>query len=347
MHFRISTWSAIFAASSLLVAAPLPCDAFVPSAGQAPSASTRTRLYYTMPDVTNMKAREIRQELESYGINTTTLFDKREFEEALIEARRHYESTINDVMSSNRPKKKKVQTTRRKTVNYQRGRHKDERIYTSDVNTGPQYHQPQQPQQQQRRQQQARPNRRRQYQAAPDPMGGFHTYPNQRPQNNGRGRRRPGNEWFEEDPLFKHEAERNQFHRDQPHQQQHYEEYEVGARHSRQQQQQQQQRARATYNDPSVEMKYQVALQESYTMKVEDLQQELNSRGISTQYCMVFKDFCVEYAKAIAENRQKVVANDEVPGEGEGPGFFGDDEGDYDPTYRDVVMQKYDPSMWI
>ena len=81
-------------------------------------------------------------------------------------------------------------------------------------------------------------------------------------------------------------------------------------------------------------------------MKVEDLQNELNSRGISTKYCMIFKDFCIEYAKAIAEDREKVVKEDDDQDD-EAPGIFGDDNDDYDPCYRDVVMQKYDPSMWI
>eukprot|EP00536_Pseudo-nitzschia_multiseries_P003883 jgi/Psemu1/284710/fgenesh1_pg.62_\ len=238
MQFRISTFSAVFLASSVLLAVPFMVEAFAPSVFPQQKQSSSTRLFYTMPDVTSMKATEIRQELESYGINTNTFFEKRQFEEALIEARRHYESTINDVMSSNRPKKKKVQT-RRKT--------------------------------------------------------------------------------------------------------EHYEEYEVGAR--QRQHQKQQQRAEPSYSDPAVRMKYQAALQESYNMKVEDLQHELNSRGISTKYCMIFKDFCIEYAKAIAENREKVVSEDED--EDDETSIFGDDDGDYDPSYRDVVMQKYDPSMWI
>lgn len=298
-----------------------------------------------MPDVTNMKAREMRLELESYGINTQTLFDKREFEEALIEARRHYEQTLNDVMASTRPKKKKVQT-KRKTVNYDRGRHSDERIYSSDVNDQPgQQHRYADHQQQQQR----RSRKQYYHQAAPNPVGGFHTYPNTNgPQNVGVGdsRRRTGNEWFEEDPLYEHEkqaqnfrqgGQNQQYHQDE--REQHYQEYEVGARQRQQQQQQQ----HATYKDPLIETKYRTALQESYNMKVEDLQHELNCRGISTKYCMVFKDFCMEYAKAIAENRQKVVTEPQA----EESAAFGDDDDDYDPEYRDVVMQKYDPSMWI
>lgn len=340
--------SALFVAGSMSLALPITSDAFVPSSiahHKAPS----TRLFYTMPDVTNMKAAEMRQELESYGINTQTLFDKREFEQALIEARRLYEQTLNDVMSSTRPKAKKVQT-KRKTVNYDRGRHQDERIYSSDVNDQPgtsnRYAEEEffrkQPQQ---------PRRRRHYQAEPNPVGNFNTYPNVNngPQNVGVGgsRRRPGNEWFEEDPLFAHEKQAQHFrpngHQDHYHHdpQDHFEEqYEVGGRQRRPQ-------ARATYNEPEMEMKYQAALQESYNMKVEDLQNELNSRGISTKYCMIFRDFCIEYAKAIAENREKVAKEASSDSDDSDNSVFGEDEDDYDPTYRDVVMQKYDPSMWI
>eukprot|EP00535_Pseudo-nitzschia_heimii_P013055 CAMPEP_0197196074 /NCGR_PEP_ID=MMETSP1423-20130617/32159_1 /TAXON_ID=476441 /ORGANISM="Pseudo-nitzschia heimii, Strain UNC1101" /LENGTH=344 /DNA_ID=CAMNT_0042649843 /DNA_START=244 /DNA_END=1278 /DNA_ORIENTATION=- len=344
-----------------------------------------------MPDVTTMNAAEMRLELESYGINTQTLLEKREFEQTLIEARRQYEQTLNDVMSTTRPKEKKVQT-RRRTVNYDRREHRHERIYSSDVNDQPggqHYHD--QEQFFRRRQYQAQPNpvgnfsrehrheriyssdvndqpggqhyhdqeqffrqqkqqpprRRRQYQAQPNPVGNFNTYPNVNnngPQDMGRS----NNAWFEEDPLFEHEKQAQQFrpNGDQHHYhhdpQVHFEEqYEVGSRQRRPQ-------ARAIYNDPEMEMKYQTALQESYTMKVEDLQRELNCRGISTKNCMIFKDFCIEYAKAIAENRAKVAEQPSSSSDDDNASAFGDDnDDDYDPTYKDVVMQKYDPSMWV
>lgn len=286
-----------------------------------------------MPDVTHMKAKEMRQELESYGIKTNTLFDKREFEQALIEARHQYEQTLDDVMSSTRPKKKKTVQTQRKTVNYERGRHSDERIYTSDVGGGSD----------QKRQQQAREHRpHRHYQAQPDPMGGgFHTYPNGA-QNNGGNNNRRGSTFFEEDPLFAHEAQHYREHDDHHRhgEQEHYQEYEVGGR-------QRQQQTQATYNDPAVELKYLAALQDAYNMKVGDLQHELNCRGISTKYCMVFKDFCQEYAKAVADDREKVVKEESEDDDDDASASFGDDHDDYDPLYKDVVMQKYDPSMWI
>eukprot|EP00533_Pseudo-nitzschia_delicatissima_P001645 CAMPEP_0116080780 /NCGR_PEP_ID=MMETSP0327-20121206/1858_1 /TAXON_ID=44447 /ORGANISM="Pseudo-nitzschia delicatissima, Strain B596" /LENGTH=287 /DNA_ID=CAMNT_0003571495 /DNA_START=214 /DNA_END=1077 /DNA_ORIENTATION=+ len=287
-----------------------------------------------MPDVTSMKAKDMRQELESYGIKTHNFFDKREFEQALIEARRNYEQTLNDVMSSTRPKEKKTQA-RRKTVNYDRSQHRDERIYSSDVNDQPgqgtryaeeQFHR-----------QQTKQRRRTHYQAEPNPVGNFQrdfeTYPNVNtgPQGGG-GRRRPGNDWFEQDPLYDHEKQANgrdeHFARGR---EEHFEEeYTVGGNRE----------PRVTYDDPAKEMKYQAALQYAYNMKVEDLQRELNCRGISTKYCMIVKDFCIEYAKAVVEGKEK---NVEDPDEN----TFGEDDEDYDPAYRDVVMQKYDPSMWI
>ena len=316
MQFRIR--NDVFLAGCLMMAMPMTSEAFVPSSVPR-SKAVSTQLFYTMPDVTNMKAAEMRQELESYGINTQTLFDKREFEQALIEARRHYEQTLSDVMSSTRPKEKKVKT-KRKTVNYDRSRHRDERIYSSDVNDQP------------------KQRRRTHYQAEPNPVGNFNTYPNVNgPQNanvgSGAGRRRPGNEWFEQDPLYDHERQAQNFRPDGRDfdREQHYEEYHVGSRPSE---------PRAIYEDPAQEMKYQATLQYAYSMTVEELQHELNCRGISTKHCMIVRDFCIEYAKAIAEGKSKIDMEEFT--------FDDDDDDDeYDPTYRDVVMQKYDPSMWV
>jgi len=91
---------------------------------------------------------------------------------------------------------------------------------------------------------------------------------------------------------------------------------------------------------------------EAHNMKVEDLQRELNTRGVSTKYCMVFKDCCHEYAEAIADNKQNKVVikviwfsnvddNDDDDDNNDESSTFGDVY-DYDPLYRDVFMQKYD-----
>jgi len=399
------------------------------------NTATSTRLWYAMPDVQSMKATEMKEELQSYGINTNTLFDKHDFEHALQEARRLYEQTLDDVMASTRPKektKKKTTTTtgfdaqsqqsqsqssqRRKTVNYDRARHQDERIFTTDVNAHqnqhqhePQfetafggnqqyqnYHQQQERQHQHQQQQQERPRqqrRQRHYQASPDQVGpNFHEYNTANNHNNANnnwdGRRRPQRpprQAFEVDPMYAHEAQHHygqqeqqqhrggggfygdgyghqQHHQEYHHEQRQYEDsYEVGG----QQQHQHQQHQPRSYVDPEVNMKYQAALMEAYNMKVEDLQRELNTRGVSTKYCMVFKDFCHEYAEAVADNKQKKVVikvtrssdvddnddddddeDEEDDDDDEESSTFGDDE-DYDPSYRDVVMQKYDPSMWI
>jgi len=401
------------------------------------NTATSTRLLYAMPDVQSMKATEMKEELQSYGINTNTLFDKHDFEHALQEARRLYEQTLDDVMASTRPKektKKKTTTTtgfdaqsqqsqsqssqRRKTVNYDRARHQDERIFTTDVNAqqnqyqhepqfetafgGNQQYQNHHQQQENRQQRQERPpprqerprqRQQRHYQASPDQVGpNFHEYNTANNHNNANnnwdGRRRPQRpprQAFEVDPMYAHEAQHHygqqeqqqhrggggfygdgyghqQHHQEYHHEQRQYEDsYEVGG----QQQHQHQQHQPRSYVDPEVNMKYQAALMEAYNMKVEDLQRELNTRGVSTKYCMVFKDFCHEYAEAVADNKQKKVVikvtrssdvddnddddddeDEEDDDDDEESSTFGDDE-DYDPSYRDVVMQKYDPSMWI
>jgi len=401
------------------------------------NTATSTRLWYAMPDVQSMKATEMKEELQSYGINTNTLFDKHDFEHALQEARRLYEQTLDDVMASTRPKektKKKTTTTtgfdaqsqqsqsqssqRRKTVNYDRARHQDERIFTTDVNAqqnqyqhepqfetafgGNQQYQNHHQQQENRQQRQERPpprqerprqRQQRHYQASPDQVGpNFHEYNTANNHNNANnnwdGRRRPQRpprQAFEVDPMYAHEAQHHygqqeqqqhrggggfygdgyghqQHHQEYHHEQRQYEDsYEVGG----QQQHQHQQHQPRSYVDPEVNMKYQAALMEAYNMKVEDLQRELNTRGVSTKYCMVFKDFCHEYAEAVADNKQKKVVikvtrssdvddnddddddeDEEDDDDDEESSTFGDDE-DYDPSYRDVVMQKYDPSMWI
>lgn len=84
-------------------------------------------------------------------------------------------------------------------------------------------------------------------------------------------------------------------------------------------------------------MKYHQALEASYSLKVDELQKELNDRGISTKYCMVLADFCIEYAKAIAEGMEKKQQVD----------LDLDDDEDYDPSYRDVVMEPYDPNKFF
>lgn len=104
-----------------------------------------------------------------------------------------------------------------------------------------------------------------------------------------------------------------------------------GTSSQQQRQQHPQYRNIVILRDPAVQMKYHEALEQSFGMKLEDLQKELNSRGISTKYCMVLADFCIQYAKAIAENKPKT---DQVQ-------LGGEDDGDhdYDPSYRDVVCQ--------
>jgi predicted HTH domain antitoxin len=60
-----------------------------------------TRLWYVntdLPDVSEMKASEMKRELETYGISLKSLFDKKDFEKALQEARLQREQTgVHDI----------------------------------------------------------------------------------------------------------------------------------------------------------------------------------------------------------------------------------------------------------
>lgn len=57
--------------------------------------SCHTRLFAELPDIDGMKASEMRNELESYGISTKSLFEKSEFVEALKKARAEGKTPIN------------------------------------------------------------------------------------------------------------------------------------------------------------------------------------------------------------------------------------------------------------
>lgn len=70
-----------------------------------------------LPDVSNMKAREMKKELESYGVSTKSLFDKREFENALAEARKHEVVTTNDVNAKTKVEKKKPKWVKKRRNN--------------------------------------------------------------------------------------------------------------------------------------------------------------------------------------------------------------------------------------
>jgi hypothetical protein len=347
-NFIVLTTSLFVLSAAVMVVLPTSSEAFVNTA--CPTARPSALHYSPMPDVADMRAAEMKTELESYGINTKTMFDKRDFEEALLNARRDYEQTLKDCMS-NTPfsgSKKKSSSTvdngihdtstdsftnaasreKKKTVNYDRTNpshfHERERMWDMGSRNGP------------------------------DPIDSFETDPRSHyhprdPYAAGfSGRRRSVG--VETDPLFAHEAQyayggRGRPGRGPPPPPPHAHDYappHTGRRvyngappppppppprngHRRTEPQ---------YNDPATQMKYHEALQTSYTMKVEDLQKELNERGISTKYCFTLADFCVEYAKATAEGKEKKAA------------ATVEDE-DYDPSYRDVVMEPYDPNKFF
>jgi hypothetical protein len=290
-----------------------------------------------------MKATDMKHELESYGIDTKTMFDKRDFEKALIDARRDYEQTIKDCLGSTHAYKEKKQQ-QRKTVNYDRANpdhfREQERMWNEPhVEHG------------------FRPG------PSPDQVGVHPPPPPPRepfvdpfaaaygaPSGGGPRRRRGG---IEEDPLFAHEA-RYTYGGARPrsgpgpypgpggpgpHHQNHRRDPRANGAGGGPSSGPAGGRSRVPhphYKDPAVEMKYHEALKNAHQMKVEDLQKELNDRGISTKFCFVFGDFCIEYAKAIAENKAKKSDIEDL---------FNDDE--YDPSYRDVVMERYDPTSFI
>lgn len=338
-------------------------DAFVCNAAGTRShhhvaSSTTSSLHYSpMPDIADMKAGDMKHELESYGIPTNTMFDKRDFEAALLDARRDYEQTLKDCMGntpfSGSPKKKKynaegyeesendftsVDTStdsftnksgssqqKKKTIPYDRTNpshfHERERMWDigsdykhADPDTSP-----------------FDPTQARSHYHPRDPY--YRQSQGNRGAHVGVG--------VETDPLFAHEEQYAYAGGPRPGRgpppppPPHAHDYGRERRHhgappppppnaDRRPREPQ-------YNDPAVQMKYHQALQESYCMKVEDLQKELNGRGISTKYCFTLRDFCIEYAKALAEGKTSSNIKDD----------------DYDPSYRDVVMEPYDPTSFF
>lgn len=69
-------------------------------------------------------------------------------------------------------------------------------------------------------------------------------------------------------------------------------------------------------------------MRKAQSMKVGDLKKELKARGVATKSFFEKSEFVRAYAEAVVDGVQK------------GPN--GAVEGDYDPSYRDVVMRKMD-----
>jgi predicted HTH domain antitoxin len=76
----------------ITIATLFSAEGFAPSCLR-PSTMATNRLqplWYVntdLPDVSDMKASEMKKELDSYGVNTKSMFDKAQFEKALLEAR--------------------------------------------------------------------------------------------------------------------------------------------------------------------------------------------------------------------------------------------------------------------
>lgn len=83
----------------------------------------------------------------------------------------------------------------------------------------------------------------------------------------------------------------------------------------------------------SREERFQKALEEAKSMKVKDLKKELQDRGISTASFFEKSEFVKAYADAVADNQTKASSSGKKPGRTDDP---------RDPSYRDVVTQKFD-----
>jgi hypothetical protein len=327
--------------------------------------SLQTLFYTAMPDISTMKAMEMKAELESYGISTKSLFDKRDFEQALMEARSDYEATLQDVMAHGTAKTKGPRSSstssssRSSAKSWSTGAFnngpQDQRVHVNNGGAGS--------------------RRQRASWSTDDPFS--QTYrsttsskrrynpnsPFERDDMHGPADRsyhhdyKSGSMWdhaspIEEDPLNAYDN--YDFHSEFN---QHFQYHPNDPAAKKQQQKRDKERANdwtyraetqaaaqspaaraaETYpTDPSMQMKYKAVLEESKQMTVSELQQALNDRGISTKFCMVLADFRHEYAMAITENKPIK--------KGDGSAKVIDDDEDYDPSYRDVVMERYDPA---
>lgn len=334
-------------------------------------------MFYAMPDIGNMKAMEMKAELESYGISTKSLFDKRDFERALVEARTDYEQTLQDVMGQQPPRGGPSMNSR---YHYQQ-QQQHEQVHVNDGggggSDGGRYAGGSGS-----RSSSSSSNGRSTWstggddtassyandyaanQAAGADSAGpspFDNGPHHRrrggrngPQQSPSGKQtyyhnyKAGSMWdhvspIEEDPLSAYDRQNFDFTEFGQHFQ--YHPNDPAARKQRQKRDEERARDwtyRGDYrrppghqymDDPAREMKYQQALEEAKMMNVADLQEALNARGISTKFCFVLADFQHEYAVAVAENKHKR------------PDTSKDvDDEDYDPSYRDVVMERYDPA---
>lgn len=81
----------------LLVASCASANGFVVP---RPRPFVSTRLYAELPDIGKMKAGAMKKELESYGISTKSLFEKREFVDALKKARAEGKTAVNGTASA-------------------------------------------------------------------------------------------------------------------------------------------------------------------------------------------------------------------------------------------------------
>ena len=85
------------------------------------TTTSHTRLF-ALPNVTEMKASDIRKELESYGISTKSFLEKKELVEALEKARLEGKKPKSDAKSAEEPKTTKTTATDTNTGSATKGR---------------------------------------------------------------------------------------------------------------------------------------------------------------------------------------------------------------------------------
>jgi hypothetical protein len=84
---------------------------------------------------------------------------------------------------------------------------------------------------------------------------------------------------------------------------------------------------------PTRDIKYQQALEKAQSMKVSELRTALQDMGISTKSFFEKSEFVKAYADGVADGKQS--------GSGNRSNSARSPDEPYDPSYRDVVMQKF------
>jgi len=94
-------------------------------------------------------------------------------------------------------------------------------------------------------------------------------------------------------------------------------------------------------NNKTRQQRYELASKEGAAMKISDLKNELNDRGISTVSFFEKSDLIDAYANAIADNDKS------SPTKGTTHTDRRSNDAIFDPSYKNVIMRSFDPSTTI